>query len=164
MTIEVAGAIVNTGKQVWDVIKENRPVRSGTTDYANALPGGVSFTALTGWNATPRVVRIRYRSKFVFVRADVTIACVWFHGGRLNGQGRFVNHAHTAIARSMVRPAQKVNISASVRDPMNFGTAGDPIAALPISVAASRQGVITSEDQAWQVVVRGDGRSSIRKL
>jgi hypothetical protein len=156
---------VNAAKAGWDIVQAGRPVANSATDYADALPPGADFTRMTGWSPTPRVERIRYIDrKHGVTRVDAVLACVWNYDGRFEGRGRYINHAHVAVARLTSKWPQKVDVRADAGTPINANTPAEPLAVLPVAITVSRSGLGRSDTRGWQASLRGDGQSDVTEL
>jgi hypothetical protein len=126
--------VVNLGKFVWDVVKDNSPVADQKSDNANAVPKGASFTDLSGWESDPHSMKLHYYTENIFGRnaTDINITCEWYYNGKYNGSGQFINAA-TVYASVDAAFGSTINIKASIDNPMNMGTT-QALAALPVRI------------------------------
>src|SRR5207245_6651230 len=93
------GDVVNVAKTAWEIMKDGRPVVNATTDFANAVPSGVPWSALTGWALEPMALRWRYHTENAlgFNDTDIYFKLKWHYNGRHSGHGPFINPATCII-------------------------------------------------------------------
>jgi hypothetical protein len=155
------GEIVNAGKTLWDVMKDNRPVSNSTSDFANAIPQGATLTDVSGWEPTPRTVLLHYHTEsYVGLSTDIYLTISWYFNGAYRGTGQYINAA-TVIAAGDVAFGQTVNITASINSPMNLGTQELPIGALPVRIRLTQSNVFQNRTVAWDGLLEGNGAARI---
>src|SRR5262249_36831710 len=144
--------IVNAAKAAWEVIKDNKPVANAASDFASAVPSGVPFTDLTGWDPNRRSIRWHYEAENLLGVAGATgdVVINWYFNGQYRGHGQFINHATVVVERCDVLLGFQLSAHASIRDPMNEGTTSDPLAALPFEVTLQLAGVLQNTTKSIQ--------------
>ena len=157
--------IVNVAKTAWDVMKDNRPVASAASDFANAIPQGADIADLAGWEAGPRTMKLHYHSGNVIDinTTDIDLTLSWYFNGAYRGAGQYINAA-TVIATGDVAWGNTVNVVASINNPMNLGTRDAPIGALPIRIRLTESNFLQSDTYAWDGIVEGNGAGSIKRV
>jgi surface antigen len=158
--------LTNTAKTVWDVVKDNRPVATAQSDFANAIPQERSWEEMTGWNSQPQIRRIRYRAGNLFGgnQTDIEIIVLWYSGGSYQGQGKFINNATVLAKVDRTSWGNTVNITASIKNPFNQGTEQNPLAVLPVTITINQSNVLYNFTSVIEGQVRGDGSGNLRYL
>jgi len=67
----VVGTVVNLASFAWKVMEDNQPTTSVSTDNANAVPEGATLTDLSGWDPTPRTMRLHYHTESLVLSSDI---------------------------------------------------------------------------------------------
>lgn len=153
------GDIVNAASFGWTVLKDNVPVANQQTDHANALPSGVDFTALSGWEPNPSAIRFLYHCENIFGlnTTDLNVTCEWYFNGQHNGAGQYINAA-SVVASGDVSIGSTINIKASIGNPMNLGTSSNPLAALPVQIIIEHSTKALQEfTTTYSGLIKGNG-------
>jgi len=153
-------AIVNAAKTLWDVMKDNRPVANVDSDYANAIPKGAEFSELSGWYQKPSTMKLHYHTESTLLSSDIYLTISWYFNGHYQGGGQYINAA-TVLATGDVAFAQTINVTASIGNPMNYGTPTAPIAVLPIRVRLEQSNIFQNWNTAWEGILQGNGAGHI---
>lgn len=133
----VPALIILAGAKAWNVIVKGRPSADLASAYASAIPGfQFNWDDLNGWQKVTRKYRFRMGNAIQGDDAvDITYEVSFFHGS-LAIPGSRVAKGHY-IANFVIKPENinmkwgwKVSLSASMSDPMNIGTAEEPVAML----------------------------------
>jgi hypothetical protein len=158
-----AGDLINVGKFAWDVIKDNRPVASQSSDNANAVPQAANFTDLSGWGDEPRRMKLKFHSEDItgLNPTDINITCEWYFNGRWNGSGQYVNAA-TVYADINAAFGNTYQIQASIRNPLNGGESGNVVAVLPFRVTIQESNFGQNRTYNWSGQMKGNGAGYLR--
>ena len=150
--------IIAIGKEVWEIIKEGKPVVDYKIDYGGAIPKGVEWSDLEGFKSAKW-------GPFGWTFKDVygieTVRFKWNFGfnckGSYQGHGMFLTDVVTAVNEIYAAWGFTVNAVATVgQKPTNYGTKIDPIAGLPIEVTIDVKTVLQSFTEKCTVIVKGD--------
>lgn len=150
--------IFNTGKQVWEIIKENQPVVDVKYDYANALPSGVrGASELDGWSG------LQYQSFHVWgengfgVKVyDLTYTVVHQYGGNYNGKGRYLETVSVIPQNLDVMWGYTFNFNTSKISVTNVGTKDDPVANIVMELTMKISTVVQKHEERVIFDIRGD--------
>lgn len=133
----VPALIILAGAKAWNVIVKGRPSADLASAYASAIPGfQFNWDDLNGWRKVTRKYRFRMGNAIQGDDAvDITYEVSFFHGS-LAIPGSKVAKGHY-IANFVIKPESinlkwgwKVSLTAAMSDPMNIGTAEEPVAML----------------------------------
>jgi hypothetical protein len=154
------GDIVNTGKLVWQVVKENKPVVSVTNDYATAVPKGVTdWGDLETWSApTTRVFHVIYKNFYNSTVVDFTFRLIYSYNGSIDGRGHFLTGVSIVPADLQVSWGYTFTANAKVPSITNAGTKADPIAAMQVQLQWSVDTIMKHIQNTANYYVRGDGQ------
>lgn len=161
----VAGTVVAVGKAVWEVMKDNQPVTDASSDYASVIPRDATLEQVTGWNPDPHHITVLYHSADLLElnTTDLYLTVSWYFNGQYAGAGQYIDAA-TVLVSGETAWGNHVNISATIRDPINLGTSDAPIAALPIRIRLSESNTVQSLSYAYEAQVRGNGAGRIVRV
>ena len=153
------GDVVNVAKTAWEIMKDGRPVVNATTDYANAVPSGVPWSALTGWALEPMALRWRYHTENAlgFNDTDIYFKLKWDYNGRHRGHGRFINRATCIIESHDQAWGNTFESNASIKGVENRGTPANPLADLAVDIGWREHNILQNFGGTWEFRVRGDG-------
>ena len=152
------GTIIEIGKTVWEIIKEGKPVVDYKTDWAGAVPKGVSWTQLEHfrdykWGVFGWTFKNAFGAETVRFRWNF----VWSCKGSYNGHGSFLMHVGAAVTEIYAAWGFTVNVVCTVdSNPVNYGTKVDPIAGLQVEVTLDVRSVLQSFTERCRVNLRGD--------
>lgn len=160
----VLDQIVNIGKKVWAIIDANKPVVDIKTQYATALPQGVTSAAqLAGWKPPRGVIyglsaKNAYGAKVIDVKWEVLRT----YGGRYKGHGQFLSGVTIQPLQVDVLWGYKFSLDATVGDTSitNAGTDEEPIAALQPTIQWRVQTAIKDSTGRAGYYLQGDGQMS----
>jgi hypothetical protein len=155
--------VVNLGKFVWDVVKDNSPVADQKSDNANAVPKGASFTDLSGWESDPHSMKLRYHTENIIGTnaTDINITCEWYYNGKYNGSGQFINAA-TVYASVDAAFGSTINIKASIDNPMNMGTT-QALAVLPVRITMQESNKFQNFTTVYSGQIKGNGGGYLKQ-
>ncbi|HAR42409.1 MAG TPA: hypothetical protein DCS07_07220 [Bdellovibrionales bacterium] len=151
--------IVNYGKQIWQVILNNKPVVNLTLDNANGLPQGVRYwTGLSNWQ-TPfsKTYRVNYQNLYGMSVVDFSFRVIFTYGGKLDGKGLYIANAAIAPANLDVAWGYTFNAKAAASTILNTGTTRAPVAGIQMDVHWSIDTIVKHTEGAENFFMRGDG-------
>uniref|UniRef100_A0A7S1T4N7 Uncharacterized protein n=1 Tax=Tetraselmis chuii TaxID=63592 RepID=A0A7S1T4N7_9CHLO len=153
--------IVRIGKDIWNVVEENRGVIDYATDYSGAVPrAAVSdpFT-MTGWkNQDVKGWRWQLINGYNSTVVDFTWAFKANTQGQYQGNGQFLNHVTTVVADVYAAWGFHVSVKAHADEPYNAGTLGAPVAVQELQVTMEVTTALNSRIDNCRVRFFGDGR------
>lgn len=130
--------IIMAGAKMWDVIVKGRPSADLASAYASAIPGfQFNWNDMADWKKVTRRYRFTMGN---FVQGDDAVDIVYetsfYHGSLVTPGTSPVRKGHY-IANFVVKPESikmkwgwKVSLSVLMSNPMNIGTAEEPVALL----------------------------------
>jgi hypothetical protein len=128
--------IMNMAFKVIDIIQKNHPVVNITTDYANAVPEGVTnWTQLTGWQG-PASKTYTFSAKNAagirVVKATYNVLYLW--GGGYKGKGKFLTGVTIEPVSVETAWACDLDLTVDVPDAAvtNVGTETDPVSSMEL--------------------------------
>mmetsp|Transcript_44759 Transcript_44759/g.115868 ORF Transcript_44759/g.115868 Transcript_44759/m.115868 type:complete len:256 (-) Transcript_44759:204-971(-) len=154
--------IVRIGKEIWDVVEENRGVIDYTTDYSGAVPAAAAndpFT-MTGWvNQDVKGWRWQLVNGYNSTVVDFVWAFKANTQGQYRGGGAFLNHVTTVVADIYAAWGFQVSVKAHADEPYNAGTLGAPIAVQELQVTMEVTTALDTRVENCRVRFFGDGRA-----
>jgi hypothetical protein len=152
------GGVINAGKFAWDIIKDNRPVVTESSGFANAIPKGAAWEELTAyqdtnhfswrWNGPGLIWK-----DFVF---DMRIN--WSFGAHYHGGGAYITNCWVDILNDDVGVGgYHIDMIARTGNPQNVGSPTAPIAELPVSVTLRYSNWLWGWSGTCSFLVRGNG-------
>jgi len=153
--------IVNLVDKIWTLIEKNQPVVVITTNYANAVPFGMThWSQLQGWSK-PAVKKYSFSMKNGFGTEVVKVVYQlhYTHSGNYQGKGKYLTGVTIEPVSVTTAWGYTVKLVSQVPDSTvaNVGTTADPIASMQVQLAWSVHTAlkdITSKDIYY---VQGDG-------
>lgn len=151
--------IVNLGRQIWQVIEENKPVVNVTLESANALPKGVTaWQDLAGWKAPQaRTFETTFTNAFGMNVVNFQYRLTFTPGGSYRGLGEYLTNVSVEPSDLYVAWGYKFSAQASVPNITNAGTMRAPMAAAEVLVKWTVDTVVNHAEQSASYYVRGDG-------
>lgn len=155
--IDIA-TIITIGKTVWEIIKDGKPVVDYKSDWAGAIPKGVSWTDMEGFKDY-RWGPFGWDFSNILGMDNVKFSWnfVWSCKGSYNGHGAFIMNAGASIIEIYAAWGYTVNVNVNVdSNPINYGTKVDPIAGLAVEVTFDLRSVLQSFTERCRVSLRGN--------
>ncbi len=176
--VPAAGAIVNGGVQAWNVINSGKPDANLSSSYASAIPGfSFNWANFSGWKKKEvvytytvtnlmqvDVIKIKYAVSFYYNGQNLVAM------GRTNdpvssqAQNRGAIRGHY-ITNFTVRPLSmnikwgwEFSLNVRMSDPMNVGTAEDPVAHLQADLNYIVSTPFSTNGGMWTYDVTGLGQ------
>jgi hypothetical protein len=156
-----ADTVLNYAKFAWEIIKEGKPTAEITSATANAVPDVPDWTSLSDTRG-PNSHRLYYSIAYVwpfddYVHAEFEILLKWQFGAKYKNGGAFIPNMWIEVPSCFVGFGWDVNIGVSVRNPTNVGTAGAPIAALPVTIKGTVSSGLENYHVEWGFTLYGSG-------
>ena len=126
--------IVMAGAKVWNVIMDNRPTADLDSAYASAIPGfDFNWSHLEDWRKVTKKYRYTIHNKLQGRAVDITYEVAYFHGsvptpGTEGLKGHYIANFTVKPLDINLKWGWKVGLEVSMSDPMNVGTAAEPVA------------------------------------
>jgi hypothetical protein len=154
--LTAAGTIINLGKKVWDIIKENAPVANAASEFANAVPAGADPFSMEGFS------ELKYKSFIIEgVKAGIKVysveaTMVHQYGGKFQNKGHYIESASIIPSNINVAPFHKIDFKTTKVSVTNVGSAADPVAALAMHLVVRASSVVGLDEKQRVVQFRGD--------
>jgi hypothetical protein len=155
--------IINIGKQVWEIIKNNGPVLEARTMNAHALPRGVEcWDEMAEWQM-PRseLYQVTYKNAYNMDVVKFRFRLLYTYGGSYNGVGRYLTNATIQYANVEVLWGFIFNASVEVPQVVNMGPVTAPMAGMQLTLNWSintRPITLKRSVNSASFFVTGDGR------
>ncbi len=126
--------IVMAGAKVWNVIMDNRPTADLDSAYASAIPGfDFNWSNLKDWRKVTKKYRYTIDKKLQGRAVDITYEVAYFYGsvptpGAEGLKGHYIANFTVKPLEINLKWGWKVGLEVSMSDPMNVGTAAEPVA------------------------------------
>jgi hypothetical protein len=155
------GAIINIGQKIWDIIVANKPVVDVKTQYASAVPSGLTnWLSLSGWKV-PEATTYVFSAKNAYgvTVVNVRYVVVRTYGGSYLGKGKYLTGVTISPLQVDVVWGYKFSLSMEVPDSavVNAGTAADPVAGMDANIKWNIQTPIKESQGQGMYYVQGDG-------
>ncbi|HBB66878.1 MAG: hypothetical protein A2X28_10230 [Elusimicrobia bacterium GWA2_56_46] len=160
-SLVVIDQIINIASKVWNIIQQNAPVVNINTQYAAAVPQGItSWNQLSEWKK-PKSYIYGFRAKNLYGMSvvDVKYKVIFTPGGKYQGKGRYLTGVTVVPTKVNVSWGYRFSLAAQVPDStvINEGSGEDPLASLQLKTAWRISTAIKSFDGASVYYIRGDG-------
>ncbi|PCI39318.1 MAG: hypothetical protein COB53_03420 [Elusimicrobia bacterium] len=158
-TLRTIDRIINIGKKIWEVIKENKPVVDVKTDYATAVPDGIThWSQLATWKMPKGTAyRLTAKNGYGFNAVNLTFMVTRTWGGSYKGKGQFLHGVAVEPLKRDVSWGYTLNMNASVPSTVNSGTSEDPIAAMSLVLDWTIKTVLKESGGRGVYWVQGNG-------
>lgn len=126
--------IVMAGAKAWKVIMDNRPTADLASAYASAIPGfDFNWSSLKDWRKVSKKYRYTIDKKLQGRAVDITYEVAYYHGsiptpGTEGLKGHYIANFTVKPLDINLKWGWKVGLEVSMSDPMNVGTAAEPVA------------------------------------
>lgn len=151
--------IISVGKQVWEVIQNNKPVVNVTAPVAHALPRGLAcWSDLDRWQA-PRtqVYEVTYQNGFRMDVVKFRFRLQYTYGGGHEGRGQYLSNVAVLPAELNVIWGYRFDANVDVGQAVNLGTSTDPVAGLELTLKWTVRTPLKQSDNSIHFFVQGDG-------
>jgi hypothetical protein len=152
--------VVNLGKQIWQLLKDNQPEVAFQSKAASALPVGVkSDDELDGnWARLPRQVecRVRYKS-LIGLGTDFKYRISYLYGATYKGHGRYLKDVNVEPVNIQASSFFKISADAGVPSVYTTRVSGVTVANARITVNWQVSSLVKKTVRSESYVVSGDG-------
>jgi hypothetical protein len=153
--------IINIAEKIWAIIERNAPVVNINTQYATAVPEGItSWTHLQGWSR-PRTYTYGFYAENLYgvTVLDVKYKVAYSYGGNYRGKGKYLTGVTVIPEKVDLAWGYKFSMKAQVPDStvVNVGTHTDPKAAMQLKLNWTISTAIKSSDGTSVYYIEGDG-------
>lgn len=159
-TLVIVDRIINIGRKIWTIIDENKPIVDIRTQYAAAVPDGIThWSQLTGWDI-PAATTYGFTAKNAYggTVVNVRYAVLRTTGGAYKGKGRYLTGVTIEPLRVDVAWGYKVTITAEAPSVTNADKTGEnPLAGMMLNIKWRIQTPIKDAQGTGVYYVRGDG-------
>jgi hypothetical protein len=153
--------IINIAEKIWSIIEKNAPVVNINTQYATAVPDGITaWTQLQSWSR-PRTYTYGFYAENLYgvTVLDVKYKVAYTYGGNYNGKGKYLTGVTVIPEKVDLAWGYKFSMKAQVPDStvVNVGTHTDPKAAMQLKLNWTISTAIKSSDGTSVYYIEGDG-------
>lgn len=154
--------IINIGTKIWNIIEKNKPVVDVKTQYATALPQGLThWDSLSGWKPPKGTVYGFYaKNSYGMTVINVKYQVLRTYGGSYKGKGAYLTAV--TIEPLQVDVAWGYHFSLSVEIPdssiVNAGTDADPVAGMMANIHYQISTPVKDSQGKAIYYVQGDGK------
>jgi hypothetical protein len=130
----ILNEMINIGSKIWDIIEKNKPVVDVKTQYATALPQGMThWDSLSGWKPPKGTVYgFSAKNAYGITVINVRYQVLRTYGGSYKGKGQYLTAVAIEPLNVDVAWGYHFSLSAEVPDSsiVNSGTDDNPVAAM----------------------------------
>ncbi|MGE0171698.1 MAG: hypothetical protein AB7T49_02895 [Oligoflexales bacterium] len=133
-TLATLDQMVNTGKKLWDLLKEAKGSVSSSGATANAVPKGLKAMDLAGFKSgQPLTRQLVLKSQAGLTVVDAKWTLFHDYNGSYKGKGRYLSGV-SVVSTAWAGSFANLEIKAKALDPVNGGSAKSPVAMLKMIV------------------------------
>ncbi|MCX5788419.1 MAG: hypothetical protein NTX64_07965 [Elusimicrobia bacterium] len=158
--IVVIDQVINIGLKIWKIVVDNKPVVHVKTQYAAAVPEGITnWAQLSGWDAPEGTIYAFYAKNAYGIKVvEIRYQVVRTTGGSYKGKGRYLTGVTIEPLMVSVAWGYTVTLTAEVPTVTNADKTGnDPLAAMMLNAKWRIQTPIKDTQGEGVYYVRGDG-------
>jgi len=149
--------IIAVGKQVWQIIVDNKPSATVNTPNNGVIPQGAGFNDLAGWaQYSWQPWQWKWSNLYGVTVVDFQWSFDWNCRGNYRGIGKYIQNAGAFPKKIDVAWGYTVSVDAQMLQPSNIGTQQSPVAAVTFYMTMKINTVIKSASQSCKVVLQGD--------
>eukprot|EP00450_Noctiluca_scintillans_P033910 CAMPEP_0194550610 /NCGR_PEP_ID=MMETSP0253-20130528/95797_1 /TAXON_ID=2966 /ORGANISM="Noctiluca scintillans" /LENGTH=203 /DNA_ID=CAMNT_0039398049 /DNA_START=57 /DNA_END=669 /DNA_ORIENTATION=+ len=127
--------IIEIGKALYTAIEDNQAVLDVSTDWAAAVPDGITdWQTLTNWESPLQSSSfyIEFKNKLGMKLTRFEWEFAWKYGGSYNGVGKYVTQAGIQVKDAYAYTSEHLDVSVTNLKPVNYGTSTAPIGGLDV--------------------------------
>lgn len=161
LTPKEIAEIVKIGKEVWQIVRDNRPVYNVNMDQIAVIPQKVEcWRFLEGWNPpTVRRYRTTFKNLYGATVVDFQYKVLALTGGSYRGQGKYLARVAMIPELLDVTWGYKFNATVGVPTVINYGTVVDPVASVELELTYTVDTVFKHTQNTANFLVRGTGEA-----
>jgi hypothetical protein len=164
--MDVFGAILNTAKFGWEIVKDGAPVASAQSSFCSAMPKDVPMTELYGWkNWTGKFYVNKYDSWPSWLGGprhviDAEFRATSVSGGRTDrAPGLFLQSFSIWCKSVDVGWGWSLSANANVKgEAYNSGTKKGPVGAIQVLFQYSYSTLLFAKVRSWMYTAHGNGK------
>lgn len=151
--------IITIGKQLLEMVKDNKPVVNTESPVVHALPRGLPcWLDLETWQAPKtKSYEVIYKNKLKMEVVRFRFRLQFTYGGSYKGRGRYIANATVVPADLYVKWGFTFNANVNVDDAVNRGSTSSPVAGLGMTLKWSVSNWANQNDSSVHFFVDGNG-------
>jgi hypothetical protein len=154
-----ADTIINAANAAWGIVKDGKPTLTNGSKFCQAVPRGLDFTELSGWQTYSGSHTGYWENGFgvKVIKWNLTVT-FQHHGTAKKTGGAFVNNFTIFCKEASVLWGFSLDVQAAVSgDAFNAGKPGAPVGAIPLVLSVSPSGVFQAETESTMYTAYGSG-------
>jgi hypothetical protein len=153
--------IINLGLKIWKIVEDNKPVVDVKTQFATALPKGVSgWTDMAGWlPPVGTIYELTAKNAYGIKVIDLRYQVLRTYGGSYDGKGKYLTAVTVEPLLVDVAWGYHFSMSSNVPDTsiVNVGTSDNPVAGLMDQLGWNISTPLKSSSGQSLYFLQGDG-------
>lgn len=152
--------VIRIGKEVWQIVSDNKPVVEMKSQVAHALPRGIPcWLDLESWEAPKTALyRVTYKNLLGATVTEFQYRVIYGYGGSVNNAGQFLANVTMVPAKLDVAWGFKFDANVRVGQVLNLGTKEDPKAGMEIQLNWRVRSLVSDRQETVSFFVQGDGK------
>eukprot|EP00163_Fabomonas_tropica_P031387 TRINITY_DN744_c0_g1_i1.p1 TRINITY_DN744_c0_g1~~TRINITY_DN744_c0_g1_i1.p1 ORF type:complete len:251 (+),score=96.41 TRINITY_DN744_c0_g1_i1:360-1112(+) len=157
------GTIIQIGKEVFQIIKDNKQVLNVEEDNASAIPEGVTPMEMENWRGPKSWGPFNWnlKNKFGSTVAKLDFAFDWRYAGSYKSAGQYIYEATVQPKDVQASWGWTVNCQVQMSSPVNMGTSDFPIASMTAKVTMTAESMLVTKTMVCKASLNGDGSGTI---
>jgi hypothetical protein len=159
--IPVLDDIINIGTKIWKIVEDGKPVVDVKTQYATALPKGITnWGDMAGWQPpVGTVYELTAQNGFHDTVIDLRYQVLRTYGGNYDGKGKYLTAVTVEPLYWNVAWGYTFGVDATIPDTsiVNVGTSADPVAGMLVQLGWRISTPIKASSGQSVYFVQGDG-------
>lgn len=151
--------IVNLGKEIWDIVQQNRPITKYEHNYATAVPASITdWRDLESWQV-PRsiLVSLAYKNMFGGEVVKFSYRILYTYGGKLDNKGLYLTNATIVPHNLKVSWGYTFDAKVDVPSVINVGNKANPIAGMEMLLKWTVSTALKETTETSSYFIKGDG-------
>lgn len=155
--------IIKIGKEIIEIIKENRPVVNITRDAVHAVPATArDWQELSGWQApVTKAFRVSMKNAYGMTMVNVRLKVSAMWGGNYSGRGQYLANVVVVPTEVTAQWGVTLDIWSESRTPVNVGTLAQPVAGLGFDLRYKARTWVTEINGTQDYFVTGLGELKV---
>lgn len=151
--------IIAVGKQIWQIIQDNKPQWNNSTVTVSAIPRKVEcWNNLTGWRRDQKSYQVVAKNLLGMEVIRFKYTVVYYYGGSYEDRGQYL--ANVTVLPTDVRVSWGYSLDSDVKVPViqNLGSTASPIAGMEMRVNWKIKTVVRMIEANDIYLLQGDGQ------